>query len=367
MAIAIRGTTPATATATTASVSVTLTGSRQPQTGDLLLIIHGNNYYQLSNMPSVTVGGSTTGVTAITGTGFPADGGNLFGHIKAYTYVAASTGDLTVAVTETGSADEEKTLAVYVLSGADTANPIDAAAGSFESASASTSHVAPSVSPSSSDAFLVCHVNDAGGANSGASTPPPGMTEAYDTNFDTFYSCSGAYLQLSASGATGTKTFTESANVFYVSASFAVKTASGGGSTSANAENTAGTGAAQAPTASAAPDAGTTAGAGAANDGQNAVTVNADVATGAGDAPAPTAAAGASPEASAATGAAGDPSAAATATPATANAVGLAATAAITGPVIAPGVLTPSQSGPRLTAYQDTQSAPRLTAYQDPR
>lgn len=231
MAIAIRGTTPATATDTATTVSLTLTGARQPQTNDVLLIIHGNNYFQLSNMPTPTVGGSTTGVTAVTGGS--ADGGNLFGHIKTYTYVVGSTGDLTVAVTETGLADEEKCLVVYVLSGVDTASPVDVAAGAFESTTAGTSHVAPSVSPASSNAYLICHVNDANGANSGASTPPSGMAESYDVNFDAFYSYAGAVLQLVASGATGTKTFTETGNAYWAAVSIAMKTAGGAAATSA--------------------------------------------------------------------------------------------------------------------------------------
>lgn len=230
MAIAIRGTTPVTANTTTATVSVTLTGTRQPQVGDILLIIHCNDYYALSNMPTPTVGGSTTGVNAITGTGLPADGGSLFGHAKPYVYKVTSTGDLTVSVTETSAGDEEKALVVFVLSGVDATTQVDVASGSFNSSTNSgTSHICPSVSPASADAFLICHANDGGGASSGATVSnPSGMTGSYDVTFGGM-SYRGATQQLSASGSTGTKTFTVTgSNRNYASLTIAVKTAAGG-------------------------------------------------------------------------------------------------------------------------------------------
>jgi hypothetical protein len=226
VAIAIRGTTPATTTSTGNPISLTLTGARQPSAGDVLLIIHSNDFYAATNMPTPTVGGSTSGVNAVSGGS--ADAGTNHAHIKAYTFNVGSTGDLTVSVTETGSADEDKGLTVYVLSGVDTATPVDAAAGNFNT-SATTVHDAPSVSPTSSDAFLVCHDNSGGGSSTPSYTPPSGMTEQYDSQVGGF-SMTGATLQLSSSGATGTKTFTPAGSVEYGTVSIALKTASGGGS-----------------------------------------------------------------------------------------------------------------------------------------
>lgn len=223
MAIAIRGGTPLTVITTSNPISGTLTGTRQPQAGDLLLIIHGNDFYALSNMPTPTVGGSTTGVGAVSGGS--ADAGTNHAHIKSYTFAVGSTGDLTVSVTETGSGDEDKSLVVYVLSGADTSTPTDGAAGNFN-ISATTTHDAPSVSPGSSDAFLVCHDNSGGGSSASSYTPPSGMTEQYDAQVGGI-SHTGATLQLSASGATGTKTFTPSGSVEYATISVAIRTASG--------------------------------------------------------------------------------------------------------------------------------------------
>lgn len=228
MAIAIRGTTPLVVATAANPISGTLTGARQPQSGDLLVIIHGNDYYALSNMPTPTVGGSTAGVSAVSGGG--ADGGSLFAHAVAYTYAVGSTGDLTVSVTETGAGDEEKVLVVYVLSGADTATPTDGTPGTnFDSGGGSTSRVCNATSPSSSDAFLICHTNDGNGSNSVSYTPPSGMTEQYDGSLSASMGYSGATLQLAASGSTGTKTFAAAGNASYCTLTLAIKTSAAGG------------------------------------------------------------------------------------------------------------------------------------------
>lgn len=223
MAIAIRGTTPLVVATTANPISGTLTGTRQPQTGDLLVIIHGNDYYALSNMPTPTVGGSTAGVNPITSGA--ADGGSLFAHAKGYTYAVGSTGDLVVSVTETGTGDEEKCLVVYVLSGADTSTPTDGANNNADSTGTTTNRVCNAVSPSSSDAFLIVHTNDGNGSNSVSYTPPSGMSEQYDGSLAASMGYSGATLQLSSSGSTGTKTFVAAGNASYCTLTIAVKTA----------------------------------------------------------------------------------------------------------------------------------------------
>jgi hypothetical protein len=224
MAVAIRSGSPSVFTnvASSKTVSGTLSGTSQPNTGDVLIIIHCNDFYTLAAMPTPTVGGSTTGVTAITGAS--ADGGSNLGHAKAFYYVVGSTADLTVAVTETGTADEEKNLIVYVLSGVNTTTPIDGSAAGATTASAST-HVAPSVSPTGSTAYLICHTNSGGGINVASYTPPSGMTEKYDASNAASMGCTGAILQLASSGATGTKTFTPISNAPAVMLSIPVNTA----------------------------------------------------------------------------------------------------------------------------------------------
>src|SRR5512144_1541976 len=228
MAIAIRGTTPGVTMTTSNPVSLTLTGTRQPNAGDLLVIIYANDYFALSNMATTpTVGGSTTGVNAITnGT---LDGGTNLGHIKCYTYAVGSTADLTVSATETGFADEEKLLVVYVLSGADTGSPISggsAGAAGTGNATPSTSHVLTGVTPSDTNAFLIGHDGSAGG-NAGGPYTTPG-SEAYDSS-NAFFSYCGWTEQLSASGATGTRTVTSTGSVVSYGMVLAIKTAAAGG------------------------------------------------------------------------------------------------------------------------------------------
>jgi hypothetical protein len=207
MAVAIRGTTPAIQSGAADPTSLTLTGARQPQAGDVLVIIHCNDLYALSNMPTPTVGGSSTGVLTIVN----ADGGTDGAHIKSWYYVVGSTGDLTVAVDETGTADEEKALIVYVLSGVDNVSPLDGSGGSTNTGG--TTHICPSVSPASSDAYLICHTNTGGGNAAASYTPPGSMAEQYDSVVNVFMSMAGGTEQLSASGATGTRTFTPNISV----------------------------------------------------------------------------------------------------------------------------------------------------------
>lgn len=229
MAATERGGGPAVAAASgTGPPSVTLNGTRQPQTGDWLVIKHGNDYYTLANMTAPLVGGSTTGVVEITGTGLPADGGTNFAHLRAWKKKITSGGvDLTVTAVESGLADEEIVLAVHVLVGADATDCVEVAAGNFNS-TGSTSHVAPSVSPTSADAYLICHSNDGNGANGSPFTSPSSpFVEQYDSSVGGAMGYVGGVEQLSASGATGTRTFT-GGNTTYAACSIAIKAASGG-------------------------------------------------------------------------------------------------------------------------------------------
>jgi hypothetical protein len=174
-------------------------------------------------MPTPTVGGSTTGVNPVTnGT---ADGGTNEGHIKTYTFAVTSGGAQTVSVTETGSHDEEKCMTVYVLSGVDTTTPVDAAAN-FATATGNANQDSPSVSPPSSDAYLICHNNSGGGSATASYTSPGSMAEQYELHQGGL-SGVGATEQLAASGATGVRTFVAANSIPWATVSVAMKTASG--------------------------------------------------------------------------------------------------------------------------------------------
>lgn len=224
MAIAVRTVTVGTDAGGSATVTATTpSGGTAAQVGDLLVILHTNDFYALTNMVLPTVTGSPT-VTAITGTGLPADGGTNEGHIKPYWAVVNTGGAQTVSTTETGSHDEEKALVVYVLTGADTTTPIDVAAG-FNGTPGNENQTCPSVTTTTTDAFLLCHDNS-GPTSTAAYGSPGSMTEQYEIHVGGM-SGVGATEQLAASGATGTRTFTTVAgdNILWVSVSIALRTA----------------------------------------------------------------------------------------------------------------------------------------------
>lgn len=190
--------------------------------GDLVVVLHLNDFYALSAMPTPVATGSPT-MNAITGATL--DLGSSSGHIKGWWYVANTAGAQTITATETGLHDEEKGLIVYVFGGADTTSPIDAAATSNGTA---INVISPSVSPTTSDAYLIVANFSAGGNTSvGPYTTPSPLTEDGEISVD----LDGVFAstQLAASGATGTFTFTGSgSNQVYGGVTIAIKRASAG-------------------------------------------------------------------------------------------------------------------------------------------
>jgi hypothetical protein len=192
--------------------------------GDLVVVLYGNDFYTLANMGVPTATGTPT-MNAITGTGLPADGGSNLAHTLGYWYVANTAGAQTISATETGSHDEEKCLVAYVLSGADTTTPIDAAAGN--TGSGTTSMVAPAVSPATADAYVVTLTNTGGGGSVASYTTPAPLTEDAEIHVG---GLAGVYAhaQLSVSGSTGTFTFTAASSQPYAAITAAIKTAAAG-------------------------------------------------------------------------------------------------------------------------------------------
>jgi hypothetical protein len=226
VAISIKSVTVGTATPGQVAVTTSETPAATAA-GDIVVVFHGNNFYAATNMVAPTATGSPT-MTAITGTGLPADGGTNLAHIKPYWYQANTAGAQTISETETGTHDEEKYLIAVVLSGADTSTPIDAAAGS--SGASSASFVAPAVSPTTSDAFLIAVASDGGGAMGGPFTTPATYTE--DADFAVGASnLSGvvAHKQLAVSGSTGTITFTATTAEPWAAVTLAIKTGGAAG------------------------------------------------------------------------------------------------------------------------------------------
>lgn len=199
-----------------ANVSVTTPSA---SVGDVLLIILSNDYYTQSGLVlnSITPSAVSTEITS-----FDDDGGTNVPHIKAWWAPVTTGGAVTVSAT-TGHTDEEKALAVYILAGADTSNPIDGAANSGAMVT-SSNPVAPAVSPATSNALLVCAVQSDLNGFSVTYTPPGSMTSQYNITDGSFMRAIGATEQLSASGSTGTRTFTAT-SAGWIASSVAIKVA----------------------------------------------------------------------------------------------------------------------------------------------
>jgi hypothetical protein len=219
MAIGIR--TSATGTDSGITPTVTAATDTSPVAGDLAIIVHCNDFYALSNMPTPT-GVNLSALTAITLA--TADGGVNLAHIKCYWATVTTSGLVSASVTETGSHDEEKGMAVVVLFGADTTTPVDDAGNATGTTSAN--NVAPSVSPATNSAFLICFTNSGGGAGTASYTPPAGMAELFELHVGGL-AATLATVQLTASGATGAQTFTAASAVPWAAISIAIKTAGG--------------------------------------------------------------------------------------------------------------------------------------------
>ena len=225
MAISKKSVTTGTDNGTSATVSVTTSESpTATAVGDLVVVVHGNDFYALSNMPTPTATGSPT-LNAITDTGVPVDAGSNNAHIKGYWYVANTAGAQTITVTETGSHDEEKSITAFVLGGADTVTAIDDAAGNFATA---TSQVANGITAGPADDFLCIVVNSGTGSATASYTTPAPLTEEHEWHVGG-YSGVVATTQLSASGATGNFTFTAANSIPYGAITIAVLTASPAG------------------------------------------------------------------------------------------------------------------------------------------
>jgi hypothetical protein len=228
VAIAISSITSGTDTGASATVSVTT--SESPTTtkvGDLVVVVYANDFYALSNMGTPSATGTPT-MNAIAGA--TGDGGSNEAHIKAWWYVANTAGAQTVSATESGAHDEEKSITAYVLTGADTTTPVDAAAGNTSTTTITTSQVAPAVSPTTTNAFLICQITAGGGAAAASYTTPSPLTEQFEIHAGSI-SGVGATNQLSASGSTGTFTFTAASSTAYSSCSIAIKTATAASAT----------------------------------------------------------------------------------------------------------------------------------------
>ena len=213
--------------------------------GDTLIVIHFNNYYTITSWADPTFSAGVGSLTSL-GTVDSAPGvntGNTIAHIRTWTAPVTSTG--TKTVTFAPKTDEEHVGVVLVVRNYDS---VDAAfSGGFDITASAYDTIAPSVSPTTANALLICGVMTRGDNLTGYATwtPPGSMTERADRKVSPFLSASVATQELTASGATGTQTFTPATAAGATGSawfSIALKGAAGGPVTHEGAVSMAGAG-----------------------------------------------------------------------------------------------------------------------------
>lgn len=219
MAIALKSKASGVTAGTGATVNVTTAETIATAVGDIVVVLFGDDFYAITDMGTPTATGSPT-LTSIT----TVDGGTNTTHVKGYWYQANTAGAQTISATAAHT-DEDKILLALVFSGVDTTTPIDGTPTTTVG-SASSTNVAPAVSPAGSNSYFVTCVANAVGKS--YTTPAP-LTEQIEAVATGFLDMVVGTEQLSASGSTGTFSFTPSGSCAYVAMSFTLKTASGGG------------------------------------------------------------------------------------------------------------------------------------------
>jgi hypothetical protein len=155
--------------------------------------------------------------------------GNTDSHKVFWAIADASITSFTVS---NGIADQHGYF-LTSISGADTTTPVDGTPGiSSETHATVNQPTAPSVTTTGTDSLLVCAAGVWPASDTASSfTAPGGMTERED--IESWDSYTLATEALSASGATGTRAFTESPALsgtqVWIASSVAIKSAGGGG------------------------------------------------------------------------------------------------------------------------------------------
>jgi hypothetical protein len=192
-------------------------------TTDKLLLIQSSDYYTAAEMTAPTGTAGTAWTLQVT-----VDNGTNATHTKVWTSDVALAGAQTVLVNTSTTGDDQRYAALFVLTGA--ASGIDGVASTPNGAS-STSHVAPTVTPTSgqSDDLLICFWCSRAfdpGANSIVNyTMPGGMTAYTECDVSTWATFRSASQLLSSSGATGTRTATANVATTFQTVSVLVKAA----------------------------------------------------------------------------------------------------------------------------------------------
>jgi hypothetical protein len=196
--------------------SASVTTGAGTAVNDVIITAHGSDFYNVTGMAAPT---GTAGITwTLVDT---ADLGVNNSHMKVWWGLVTSGGAKTITCNPI--TDEEVFNTTYVLTGADTSTPIDDHASAATDPGASTNHVTPAVSPTTSDALMISFILTQ--LFSLTNYTIASMTKQNeDDDSSTFASAS---LVLSSSGSTGTKTWVaDIVSCKFVTINIAVKGAS---------------------------------------------------------------------------------------------------------------------------------------------
>jgi len=181
----------------TGAISLTLSSA---QSGDTVVAIHADNFHTAAGLTTPTgtaVGGGWTLQHTL-------DGGSSDSHAKVW--MGTVTTDGGTVVEGTANTDHERYLGAWVLQGA----VLYDTAASAETDSDSTTHVAPSVTPTvgKTDDLLICLFGTGNGLSTNYTGMPGGMTARTERDASTFMTVRCADEQLASDAATGTRTAT---------------------------------------------------------------------------------------------------------------------------------------------------------------
>jgi hypothetical protein len=170
------------------------------QVGDIILCICANDWFTAATLltPTGTAASSWTLQHTY-------DGGSNANHVKVWTAPAIAAGAQTVnyAYGTPGDGSEERYIQIIVF---DANVAFDAAVSS--TISASTAFTSPTVNAAGIDDVLVVNVGTNGAAGVSNFTMDAALTILTERDVGTFSTLRSGYQQLSASGATGTRTNT---------------------------------------------------------------------------------------------------------------------------------------------------------------
>lgn len=191
------------------------------QVDDLIVLIQADDFYTLANLLTPT-GTAITTWAERTDNGLPVDGGTNDNHAKVWIGTVTTAGGTVIA--NRTNVDDEGYAAVFVFRGAVGTPEFDTGDGT-ETDSTSTSHVAPSVTPTSgkTDDFLLCVWGTLDATVN--YTLPGGMTAYTEQDVGGINTYRAGSEQLASDSATGTRTATASATNTWFAVSVLVKTA----------------------------------------------------------------------------------------------------------------------------------------------